>query len=67
MTTQSLAAHRVLSGEAAELLASIYQVFRAAYHRNALQNTPGLVATTQLAEERATIRECWALTMADGE
>lgn len=64
---EGLAAHRVLGSDSAELFSSIYQVFRAAYHRNSLQNIPGLVAKSHLVEERATILDLWASTMADGE
>jgi glutamate-ammonia-ligase adenylyltransferase len=64
---EGLAAHRVLGSDSAELLSSIYQVFRAAYHRNSLQNIPGLVANSQLVEERAAIRDLWASTISDGE
>jgi glutamate-ammonia-ligase adenylyltransferase len=56
---EGLARHALLEGQAAELLANAYQVFRAVYHRNALREAPGLMPDDQLAEERRLVREIW--------
>ncbi len=56
---EGLARYDLLEGHAAELLANLYQVLRAAYHRNALQESPGLIPDAELREERAMVRDLW--------
>ena len=56
---ESLAAADLLHDLRAELLANAYRVFRAVYHRNALQELPGLVPMEDLAEERNIVAEIW--------
>lgn len=63
---EGLARHDLLSGGAAETLANTYQVFRAVYHRQSLQESPGLMSPDELTEERRIVRDCWARLMAPG-
>lgn len=62
---EGLARHALLADQAAELLASAYQVFRAVYHRNALRESPGLMPEDQLVEERQMVRDIWQLLMGE--
>lgn len=55
----SLAAADLLHDLRAELLANAYRVFRAVYHRNTLQELPGLVPVENLTEERNIVAEIW--------
>jgi glutamate-ammonia-ligase adenylyltransferase len=55
----TLARHDLLEGRAAEQLANMYRVLRAAYHRNALREQPGLVPAGELVEERGLVAEIW--------
>ena len=50
---------RLLPGETAADLTNAYKALRAVYHRNALQDTPGLVADAQLQPERARVAAIW--------
>ena len=50
----------------ADELANAYRTFRAAYHRNALQDQPGLVADDQLTDERRRVAEIWRDLMEPG-
>ncbi|OOZ37140.1 bifunctional [glutamate--ammonia ligase]-adenylyl-L-tyrosine phosphorylase/[glutamate--ammonia-ligase] adenylyltransferase [Solemya velesiana gill symbiont] len=59
----TLARHDLLEGNTTEVLANNYRVFRAAYHRNALSELPGLIGDEKLAEERKTVRELWESLM----
>lgn len=54
-----LAEADLLHDRRAERLASAYQAFRAAYHRNALQELPGLVPVDRLTEERRMVIDIW--------
>lgn len=56
---EGLSRHRLLEGETASELATTYQVFRAAYHRNVLQDGPGLVPEEKLEAEREMVIEIW--------
>jgi glutamate-ammonia-ligase adenylyltransferase len=49
----------LLPGHAAQDLTEAYKALRAAYHRNALQDTPGLVADTELVAEREAVAGLW--------
>ncbi|MES9955651.1 MAG: bifunctional [glutamate--ammonia ligase]-adenylyl-L-tyrosine phosphorylase/[glutamate--ammonia-ligase] adenylyltransferase [Sedimenticola sp.] len=60
---ETLARHSLLEGNTAELLANNYRVFRAAYHRNALSELPGLVDNGKLVEERKMVHELWEALM----
>jgi glutamate-ammonia-ligase adenylyltransferase len=60
---EGLARYDLLEGRAAELLANLYQVLRAAYHRNALQESPGVVPDGELREERAMVGDLWRSLM----
>ncbi|MES9844554.1 MAG: bifunctional [glutamate--ammonia ligase]-adenylyl-L-tyrosine phosphorylase/[glutamate--ammonia-ligase] adenylyltransferase [Candidatus Sedimenticola sp. 6PFRAG5] len=60
---ESLARHSLLEGNTAEVLANNYRVFRAAYHRNALSELPGLIEDDKLSEERKTVVEIWTSLM----
>ncbi len=53
----------LLPGHAAQELTDAYKALRGAYHRNALQDTPGLVADTDLAAERASVERLWQQLM----
>jgi glutamate-ammonia-ligase adenylyltransferase len=55
--------HRLLAAEEAGSLRDAYRAFRASYHRNALQELPGLVAGRRHADERARVRELWQRLM----
>ena len=59
----TLARHQLLEGRAAGQLANMYRVLRAAFHRNALREQPGLIAAHELEEERRLVGEMWAETM----
>ncbi len=63
---ESLARHDLLEGDTAEYLANNYRVFRAAYHRNALSEIPGLLDEESLVVEREMVRELWQQLMLDG-
>ena len=55
----TLVRHDLLEGAAAVQLANMYRALRAAYHRNALREEPGLIAADDLTEERALVTEMW--------
>jgi glutamate-ammonia-ligase adenylyltransferase len=55
----SLAQADLLHDLRAELLANAYRVFRAIYHRAALQELPGMVPMETLTEERNIVAEIW--------
>jgi glutamate-ammonia-ligase adenylyltransferase len=50
----------LLPGKTADELTTAYKALRAAYHRNALQDTPGLVPNDLLTEERERVVAAWA-------
>ncbi len=56
---ESLAEADLLHDQRAELLSNNYRVFRAVYHRNALQELPGLVPAEELIEERRMVANIW--------
>ncbi|MCG8427569.1 MAG: bifunctional [glutamate--ammonia ligase]-adenylyl-L-tyrosine phosphorylase/[glutamate--ammonia-ligase] adenylyltransferase, partial [Chromatiales bacterium] len=56
---ESLEKHQLLEGEAAESLADHYRLLRAAYHRNALSELPGLIDDSELLAERQQIQAIW--------
>jgi glutamate-ammonia-ligase adenylyltransferase len=49
----------LLPGKTADELTAAYKALRAAYHRNALQDTPGLVPNDLLIEERERVVAAW--------
>jgi glutamate-ammonia-ligase adenylyltransferase len=53
----------LLPGHAAVELTDAYKALRAAYHRNALQDTPGLVPADELVAEREAVAGLWAALM----
>lgn len=55
----------LLPGHAAQELTDAYKALRAAYHRNALQDSPGLVADTELRHERVAVTRLWQAVMED--
>jgi len=59
----SLAEADLLHDRRAELLAGAYRAFRAIYHRNALQELPGLVSAGRLQEERRMVTGIWGELM----
>lgn len=59
----TLGRHGLLEGGSAELLSNAYRVFRAVYHRSALQETPGLVSGEGLAVERDVVQDIWQALM----
>jgi len=62
---EGLERHALLAGDDAKLLANTYQVFRAVYHRNALQESPGLMSDQRLCEERRMVRDIWQTLMGE--
>ena len=56
---ETLARLDLLDGHAADQLANMYRVFRAAYHRDALRERPGLISSADMVEERRMVREMW--------
>jgi len=58
-----LARHHLLEGDEAQRLADAYRTFRAAYHRNTLQDQPGLVDGRCCAQEREAVVEIWRRLM----
>ncbi len=59
---ETLAKHQLMEGQTAELLSAIYRALRAAYHRNALGELPGLISDDRLLEERTMVREVLGYT-----
>jgi glutamate-ammonia-ligase adenylyltransferase len=55
---------RLLPDGAADALTTAYKALRSAYHRNALQETPGLVPDDQLHPERERVAALWQTLMA---
>jgi glutamate-ammonia-ligase adenylyltransferase len=55
--------HGLLAAEEAGGLRDAYRAFRASYHRNALQELPGLVAGRRHADERARVSGLWRRLM----
>ena len=53
----------LLPGRTADELTEAYKAMRAAYHRNALQDTPGLVPDHELGAERALVTGLWTSLM----
>lgn len=62
---QRLAAHDLLPGAAADQLWNAYQVYRGIVHRRALQEAGSVVPASQLAEERAMVRDIWRAVIGD--
>jgi glutamate-ammonia-ligase adenylyltransferase len=60
---ETLDALRLLPGNAAAELTDAYKALRGAYHRNALQDTPGLVADSALRAERQAVQALWLAVM----
>jgi len=60
---EGLARHGRLDGSTAERLADAFRAFRAANHRNALKDAPGLVADSALGEERRLVEKTWHTLM----
>ena len=56
---ETLGRLHLLPGETAVDLTNAYKALRAAYHRNALRDTPGLVSDEQLQPDRARVAEVW--------
>jgi glutamate-ammonia-ligase adenylyltransferase len=54
----------LLPGATASDLTAAYKALRAAYHRNALQDTPGLVTDDRLSAERERVAQVWHELMA---
>jgi len=61
----TLARRQILSEAKARLLADAYRGFRAAYHRNALQDLPGLAPATSFPQERQGVAELWDQIMGE--
>ncbi|MGD8208178.1 MAG: hypothetical protein PVH47_08890, partial [Thiohalocapsa sp.] len=53
----------LLPGETATDLTEAYKGLRAVYHRNALQDTPGLIPDDQLRPERDRVAAIWQALM----
>ncbi|WP_058554266.1 bifunctional [glutamate--ammonia ligase]-adenylyl-L-tyrosine phosphorylase/[glutamate--ammonia-ligase] adenylyltransferase [Thiohalocapsa sp. ML1] len=53
----------LLPGGTAQDLTDAYKALRFAYHRHALQDSPGLVPDTELAAEREAVAGCWRQLM----
>lgn len=60
---QSLEDEGLVDAQWRERLAGIYRVLRAALHRYALQEKPGMVAADELVAERAIVSEAWRSLM----
>ena len=56
---ETLASHQLLAGRIADRLADAYRSLRAVYHRNALGDLPGLIADSEMLEQRQTVTEIW--------
>jgi glutamate-ammonia-ligase adenylyltransferase len=54
---------KLLPGRAAADLTEAYKSLRAAYHRNALQETPGVVPDASLTAEREAVTALWRAVM----
>jgi len=59
----TLGCHNLISGDATRRLADAYRAFRALYHRQTLQELPGLIADEELAEQRDWVRLTWVELM----
>jgi [glutamine synthetase] adenylyltransferase / [glutamine synthetase]-adenylyl-L-tyrosine phosphorylase len=55
----ALTGRQILAAESARFLADAYRTFRAAYHRNALQDQPGLVPADAFPAERQGVAVLW--------
>jgi glutamate-ammonia-ligase adenylyltransferase len=64
---QSLENEGLVDAQWRERLAAVYRELRAAHHRNALQEKPGVVAADELMAERAFVSESWRTMMAQKE
>ena len=64
---ETLGRLRLLPGHAAGELTDAYKALRAAYHRNALQDTPGLVPDTELVAEREAVAALWDELLGAGD
>jgi len=53
----------LLPGLAAQGLTEAYKALRTAYHRNALQDSPGLVSDSELVAEREAVAGLWRQLM----
>jgi glutamate-ammonia-ligase adenylyltransferase len=53
----------LLPGQAAQDLTDAYKALRAAYHRNALQDSPGVVPDAELLAERKAVTGVWQQVM----
>ena len=53
----------LLPGLAAQELTDAYKALRTAYHRNALQDSPGLVSDSELVAEREAVAGLWRQLM----
>ncbi|MCB1874374.1 MAG: bifunctional [glutamate--ammonia ligase]-adenylyl-L-tyrosine phosphorylase/[glutamate--ammonia-ligase] adenylyltransferase [Chromatiales bacterium] len=64
---EALASAGLMSPQDSLDLADAYRAFRGAVHRNSLQELPGEVAESALADQRDKVRKIWSRWMADGE
>jgi len=60
---EALARHRLLEGDTPQRLADAYRAFRAVYHRQTLQELPGLVVEDELVQEREWVESAWRRLM----
>lgn len=63
---ETLSAHDLLPGAAAEDLTGAYKALRRAYHRSALTDRPTVVEVGELTAERERVRELWRSLMEQG-
>ncbi len=64
---ETLARLQLLPSESAAQLSQAYQGLRAQYHRQSLQEAPGLIPQSQLETERRLVRTCWQRLLEDAD
>ena len=63
---EGLGRHRLLPEAAVTALGDAYRALRAAYHRHALSDRPGLIGPDELATERQQVQTLWQQLMEQG-
>jgi len=63
---EGLGRHRLLPEAVVSALGNAYRALRAAYHRHALSDRPGLLGPEQLAAERQQVQALWQQLMEQG-
>ncbi|MCW8890355.1 MAG: bifunctional [glutamate--ammonia ligase]-adenylyl-L-tyrosine phosphorylase/[glutamate--ammonia-ligase] adenylyltransferase [Sedimenticola sp.] len=60
---ESLARHHLFDEEVVQRLSDNYRALRAVYHRKALSELPGVIAESEMVQERGQVRALWHTLM----